>query len=90
MLTHDAIDGTNGTSCTCGAVPLVHDVVCDTVHTVGYDSATQTMRVAFHTGELHDYHDVPTALFRAMLDPHPWSRVGVLVTAHDSTPVVQS
>lgn len=78
MLTHDALDG---------AAPQVHEVVCDTVHAVGYDPATQTMRVAFHTGELHDYHDVPAGLFRAMLDPHPWSRVGVLVTAHDSTPV---
>lgn len=57
-------------------------VVSDNVAIVGYDHATRTLRVRFHSGGTYDYYEVPVFLYEAMLLPHPWRRVGRLIRAH--------
>lgn len=57
-------------------------VISDNVSFVGYDQATHTLRVKFHSGGTYDYYDVPVFLYEAMLLPHPWRRVGRRVRAH--------
>ena len=56
-------------------------VVSDNVVSVGYEKSMQTLRVQFHSG-LYEYYDVDSSLFEAMLQPHPWRRVGRQVKAH--------
>jgi hypothetical protein len=57
-------------------------VLSDTVACVGYDYATTTLRVTFHSGHTYDYYGVPVFLYEAMLLPHPWRRVGRQVRRH--------
>lgn len=57
-------------------------VVSDNVAYVGYDYATQVLRLTFRSGGTYDYFDVPAFLYEAMLLPHPWRRVGRQIRAH--------
>ena len=57
-------------------------VVSDNVRAVGYDYATQTLRVQFWSGGVYEYYGVPPHLYEAFLLPHPWRRIGWLIRAH--------
>lgn len=57
-------------------------VVSTNVQSVGYDSMTATMRVAFKSGAVYDYYNVSQELAESMLLPYPWRRLGHLVKQH--------
>lgn len=42
-------------------------VVSSNVAEVGYDPATMTLEVAFHSGSVYQYFDVPESLYQEML-----------------------
>lgn len=42
-------------------------VVSSNVAEVGYDPATMTLEVAFHSGSVYQYFDVPESLYHEML-----------------------
>lgn len=43
---------------------------------IGYDAPTRTLRVAFRSGGLYDYDEVPREVYEGLLasQPHPWTR----------------
>jgi len=43
-------------------------VESEAIHSVGYDPATKTLRVRFHTGNTYDYPNVPADEHRAFMD----------------------
>jgi hypothetical protein len=51
-------------------------VVSDNAVRVGYDYATQVLRMTFRRGGTYDYYDVAAVLYEGMLLPHPWRFVG--------------
>lgn len=48
--------------------PKVNLIPCDSsnVMSIGYDAATQTLEVRFHTGRVFHYHKVPPEHFDAL------------------------
>lgn len=42
-------------------------VISSNVAEVGYDPATMTLEVAFHSGSVYQYFDVPELLYQEML-----------------------
>jgi hypothetical protein len=60
----------------------LHAVVSTNVLAVGYDPATQTLRVQFRSGGVYDYFGVAPDVFEQMLRPNPWRRIGRVVMAH--------
>jgi len=62
-------------------------VVSEGIRAVGYDADTRILRVEFRSGGVYDYLDVDEDLYRRLLEPHPWHRVGPLVLDHDYVPV---
>ncbi len=58
-------------------------VESSTISAVGYDFDTRELIVQFRHGGLYKYFDVPAILYRALLEPHPWHKVGDIVLAHD-------
>jgi len=57
-------------------------VVSENVRAVGYDAVSRTLRVEFRSGGTYDYFNVDESLYRQLLHPHPWHRVGPLVRRH--------
>ena len=57
-------------------------VISSNVAAVGYDKASQVLRVQFKSGGIYEYSGVREALFKEMLEPHPWRRVGREVKVH--------
>lgn len=57
-------------------------VISDTIHAVGYDYRPHVLRVTFKSGGTYEYFNVAPHLYKAMLLPHPWRRVGRQIRAH--------
>lgn len=57
-------------------------VISDNVAFVGYDYRTLVLRVGFRSGGTYDYYGIPFYLYEAMLEPHPWRRVGRQIRAY--------
>jgi len=49
---------------------------------VGYEPESMTMQVHFIHGGVYNYFGVAFDLYRMMLLPYPWRRVGHIVKAH--------
>lgn len=60
----------------------LHNIKSKNIEAIGYDADTRTLRIRFHNQETYDYYDISPGLYRAMLDPYPWSRVGSAVKEH--------
>ena len=60
----------------------MYPVISTNVESVGYDPVARVLRVRFQHGGTYDYSGVDSSLYEAMLQPHPWRRVGRLVRAH--------
>jgi hypothetical protein len=63
----------------------MHPVVSTNVAAVGYDPTSRTLRVQFNSGGIYDYSNVSSDLFKQMLLPNPWRRIGHVVKAHACT-----
>lgn len=57
-------------------------VTSTNIAAVGYDPASRVVRVGFQSGGVYDYYDIDPALFKQMLLPFPWRRVGAMVKRH--------
>ncbi|GAA1833026.1 hypothetical protein GCM10009735_80900 [Actinomadura chokoriensis] len=57
-------------------------VVSVNIRAVGYGHDLQVLRVTFKSGGSYEYFDVAPQLYKEMLLPHPWRRVGGQVRAH--------
>lgn len=42
-------------------------VASSNVQSVGYDTSTNTLRIAFHSGGLYDYRNVPEHVYRSLM-----------------------
>ncbi|MFF5114080.1 KTSC domain-containing protein [Streptosporangium sp. NPDC000509] len=53
-------------------------IASDHLQGVHYEPATSVLLIRFSDGSVYQYRNVPSSLFRKMLDaqPHPWSAVG--------------
>jgi hypothetical protein len=40
----------------------------DLLSSVGYDPGNQTLEIEFGSGEVHQYHDVPFAIYNGLMD----------------------
>lgn len=38
------------------------------IQSVGYDAASSTLEIKFHSGGLYEYFDVPESMWRALMD----------------------
>jgi hypothetical protein len=57
----------------------------DAIIAAGYDPAGRVLAVKYESGAVHEYLDVAPELYDELLaaQPHPWSRVGERVKAHE-------
>lgn len=43
-------------------------VSSSTIHSVGYDSSTLTLEIAFHTGWVYHYYNVPQHIYNNLMN----------------------
>jgi hypothetical protein len=57
----------------------------DAIVAAGYDPAARVLAVKYESGTVYEYLDVDQELYEELLaaQPHPWSRVGERVKAHE-------
>jgi hypothetical protein len=51
-------------------------VSSSTIARVGYDAASQTLRIEFHSGSAYEYFDVPEQVFANLINPPEGTSTG--------------
>jgi len=55
------------------------------INSIGYDSATQTLEISFHNGEVYQYSNVPEAIYTELMSAESKGRYFHIHIKHNYT-----